>query len=139
MSENKVVIFQIEHLKQIKKGIVLFNQQKYWECHEELENFWIENPGNNVRYVFWAILQIATSMYHYREGNLIGASGMLEKARNKIGECEKSQVETSLLNEYLSWTRFKNLVGQVPKEPGLESFKQLYTFRFKPDPSKWDI
>lgn len=139
MDSHEVGKFNLDHLREIKKGITLFNQQKYWECHEELEDFWIENPGDNVRYVFWAIIQIATSMYHYRDGNLNGTQGMLQKAQDKIQQCEKNKVETPLLNEYLSWVKLKSLVNQVPKNAGLESFKKLYTFRFKPDPSKWDL
>lgn len=139
LSNQEFGKFGLDHLREIKKGIVLFNQQKYWECHEELEDFWIENPSDNVRYVFWAIIQIATSMYHCRDGNLIGTQGMLNKARDKILECEKNKVETPLLNEYLCWDKLKNLVDQVPRNAGLDSFKNLYNFRFKPDPSKWDI
>lgn len=122
--------FKEEHLNHLKEGIALFNAQKYWECHEYLEDFWIEEPGP-VRNVYWAVIQVATSMFHYRQDNLNGAKGMLYKAKQKIDRCEKMHVESELLYEKLTWAKFKKLVRAVPEQPVLSDFKELYDFRFE--------
>ncbi len=127
--------FNNEHLEIIKEGIRLFNAQKYWECHEELEHHWLEEPGP-VRNVYWAIIQVAAAMIHYREENLIGARGLIFKARQKFDRCESFYVESSLMDKYLSWKVLKEMVRKVPGEPELSDFKELFEFRFH-SPDEW--
>ena len=127
--------FEHHHLEVIEQGILLFNAQKYWECHEDLEHHWLEEPGP-LRNVYWAVIQVAASMIHYREDNLIGARGLIYKAKQKFDRCEQFHVESELLNSELSWNELKKMVRAVPAEPKLEDFKALYEFRFK-DPSLW--
>ena len=54
-------LFDQTHLAIMEQGIYLFNAQKYWECHEELEHHWLEEPGP-IRNVYWAVIQVAASM-----------------------------------------------------------------------------
>ena len=122
--------FDISHLKLMKKAIALFNAQKYWECHEELEHHWLEEPGP-LRNVYWAVIQVAASMIHYRDGNLVGAKGLLVKSKEKFKRVESFKIENKLLNEELDWQQLKELVFKVPAEPQLEDFKDLFEFRFK--------
>lgn len=128
--------FDRTHLEIIAEGIRLFNAQKYWECHEELEDHWMEEPGP-VRNVYWAVIQVAASMIHYRESNLIGARGLLYKAKQKFDRCEDLHVESELMIRNLSWTELKKMVREVPSEPELDHFKKLFEFRFK-DPELWN-
>ena len=128
--------FDLAHLEIIKKGIDLFNQQFYWECHEELEHHWLEEPGP-IRNVYWAVIQVAAAMIHYRESNLVGARGLIVKAKQKFERIEKLGVESLILEKYLSWSVFKKMVLIVPAEPVLSDFKNLFEFRFV-SPDKWD-
>jgi predicted metal-dependent hydrolase len=121
--------FDQSHLEIISEGIHLFNAQKYWECHEVLEHHWLEDRGP-IRNIYWAVIQVAASMIHYREGNLIGARGLIYKAKNKFDQCEKFKIESDLLNDKLSWDQFKRLTRDVPDEPELSDFKELFDFRF---------
>lgn len=127
--------FDKSHLEVIEQGILLFNAQKYWECHEDLEHHWLEEPGP-LRNVYWAVIQVAASMIHYREKNLVGARGLIYKARQKFDRCEQFNIESELLNSELSWNELKKMVRAVPLEPSLDDFRELYEFRFK-DPSLW--
>lgn len=122
--------FDLEHLEKVKEGVELFNAQKYWECHEVLEDHWMEEPGA-VRNVYWAIIQVAASMIHFRENNLTGARGLIYKAKQKFDRCESLHVESDLLFHSLSWIELKTLVRNVPVEPQLSDFENLYKFRFK--------
>lgn len=122
--------FSKEHLKLMREGLRLFNAQKYWECHEFLEDCWMEEPGPE-RNVYWAIIQVAASLFHYRQENLIGAAGMLNKAKQKFDRCESLHVESPLLNEKLKWQELKKMVRSVPSKPQLIDFDDLYQFRFE--------
>ncbi len=123
------------HLQTIVEGVRLFNAQKYWECHENLEDHWLEEAGP-MRNIYWAIIQVAAAMIHYREGNLIGAQGLIVKAKQKFDRCEQYKIESALLENNLSWGHLKELVRKIPADPVLSDFKHLFDFRFK-DPDLW--
>lgn len=124
------------HLQIIAEGIRLFNAQKYWECHEELEHHWLEEAGP-MRNIYWAIIQVAASMIHYRDGNLVGAKGLIQKAKQKFDRCEQFKIESELLERNLSWSELKTMAREVPDEPELSDFKKLFEFRFK-EPAIWN-
>ena len=123
--------FSRQHLELSREGLALFNQQLYWECHEVFEELWKEDRGDHARYVWWAIIQVAAAMIHYRDQKLRGAQSLIKKAREKFDKCEELGVETSWMDQQLGWAQLKSLVRQVPNEPQLEDFSQLFEFRFK--------
>ncbi len=127
--------FDQNHMHAIAEGVKLFNAQKYWECHEDLEHHWLEEPGP-IRNVYWAVIQVAAAMIHYRDGNLIGARGLIFKAKQKFERCESFKIESDLLEKNLSWSELKKMVRALPDDPELPDFKKLFEFRFK-DPSTW--
>lgn len=112
------------------EGLRLFNAQKYWECHEELEHHWLADQGP-MRNIYWAVIQVAAAMIHYRDKNIIGATGLINKAKNKFAKCAELKIESELLENELSWSELKKLVKEVPEKPVLEDFKLLFDFRFK--------
>ena len=123
--------FSEQHLELSQKGIQLFNARLYWECHEVLEDLWKEDRGDCARYVWWAIIQVAAAMIHYRDKNIRGARGLIIKAKEKFDKCEELNVETQIMYKYLDWAELKTLVRQVPEGPELADFAKLFTFRFK--------
>lgn len=50
----------------------LFNEQEFYECHEVLEDLWMETSGAERPY-YQGLIQTATAFYHLRNGNLGGA------------------------------------------------------------------
>ena len=127
--------FSEAHLNLMAQGIRLFNAQKYWECHEEFEHHWLEEPGP-IRNIYWAVIQVAASLIHYRDGNIVGARGLIAKAKDKFSRCEQNKIENELLEENLDWSKLKQLVRAVPAESKLEDYSKLFEFRFK-DPELW--
>lgn len=126
--------FGPEHLEKMKPGIACFNLQQYWECHEELEHVWLEDRNDPVRNVYWAVIQVAASMIHYREKNLVGASGMINKAKEKFRRVRDFHIYTPFLEEKLDWTRLETMTMAVPdKVQELAPFAPLFDFRFKED------
>jgi uncharacterized protein len=129
--EYKFGQFTPEHLKKMAEGVRLFNEQKYWECHESLEEVWLEDRNDPARNVYWAVIQVAAVCIHYRERNLIGAKGMIYKSKEKVRRCREQQILTSLAFDYLDWEEFEKLVLAVPEDPTLEDFSEIFEFRFK--------
>lgn len=130
--EYKFGQFSPEHLAKMEEGIHLFNEQKYWECHESLEDVWMEDKHDAARTVSWAVIQVAAACIHYRDDKIIGAQGMINKAREKFRRCHDLHVLTPLVFQYLDWKELEELVMKIPeKEAKLEDFAELYNFRFK--------
>ncbi len=124
--------FTPEHLAKMQEGIELFNEQKYWECHESLEDVWMEDRNDPARNVYWAVIQVAATCIHYREKKLIGAQGMITKAKEKFKRCRELNVLTDLAFKHLDWNELETLVMQISdKNPALEEFAALFDFRFK--------
>lgn len=125
-------MFDQEHLKKMEEGIRLFNEQKYWECHESLEELWLEDRQDPVRNIYWAVIQVAAACIHYRDKNLIGCQGMITKAKEKFKRCRDQHVLSQLAFNALGWEELESLALKVPDSPNskLEDFKDLYNFRF---------
>jgi hypothetical protein len=122
--------FGPEHLKKIKTGIELFNQKLYWECHEALEELWLEDRQDYARYVYWAVIQVAAAMVHYQNNNLEGARSLIKKSKNKFEFLIEKNIETDLIFRFLSWKELKELVYSIPENGELADFKKLYQFSF---------
>ncbi len=123
-------MFDQEHLKELKVGLVLFNQEKFWECHECLEDLWADYSHSHLKYISWSIIQVATALYHVRNRNLSGAQGMLSKAKEKLKKCEEHKLENNLLQLSMNWQTFKHLVFQINQSDDLAAFDALYRFKF---------
>lgn len=124
--------FSPAHLEKMQEGVELFNEQKYWECHESLEDVWMEDRGDLARNVYWAVIQVAAACIHYRDSKIVGAQGMIVKAKEKFIRCREKNILTPLAFDYLDWEELEKLVMAIPeKDAKLEDFAKLYDFRFK--------
>ncbi len=122
----------LEYFKKMKPGIECFNRQEYWECHEELEHVWLEDRNDPVRNIYWAIIQVAAALIHYRQNNIIGAQGMIIKAKEKFKRCHEFKILNADVEAQLDWSLFERLSLSIPSESAvLNDFKELFDFRFK--------
>ncbi|MFL5782996.1 MAG: DUF309 domain-containing protein [Bacteriovoracaceae bacterium] len=123
--------FTPEHLKKMEEGIHLFNEQKYWECHESLEEIWLEDRNDNARYIYWAVIQVAAVCIHYRDKKILGAQGMLSKSKEKFRKARELHVLTPEV-EKLNWYELEKIVMNIPDatQSQLEDFRPLFEYRF---------
>ena len=127
--------FTPDHLHRMKEGVELFNQQMYWECHEALEDVWMEDRNDSARNVYWAVIQVAAACIHYRDNNVIGARGMIYKAKEKFKRCRDLHVVTDVVLNNLDWKELEELVFSIKdKDAEIKEFEPLYDFRFKKYP-----
>ena len=69
------------------KGIEEFNRGEFYECHEYLEEAWMQEPGRS-RYLYQGILQVGVGFYHLQNGNWRGATGLLRNGTARLKEFE---------------------------------------------------
>jgi predicted metal-dependent hydrolase len=68
-------------------GIDEFNRGEFYECHEFLEEAWMQESGR-VRYLYQGILQVGVGFYHLQNGNWRGATGLLRNGTIRLKEFE---------------------------------------------------
>ena len=62
---------------QLLQGIREFNNRKWFECHETVEDLWIGSEGET-RDFYQGIIQISVALHHWRNGNFGGAVSLLK-------------------------------------------------------------
>jgi predicted metal-dependent hydrolase len=96
------------------KGIEEFNQQLFFECHETLEEIWLEDHGQD-RTFYQGIIQIAAGYFKWQQGVPAGALKLWRTGLEKIAAY--GPVHLGVNVEALSEAVKRNLAE-------LESFQQ---------------
>ena len=71
----------------VLKGIEKFNRGEFFECHEYLEEAWMQE-SRRVRFLYQGILQIGVGFYHQQNSNWRGATGLLRNGTIRLREFE---------------------------------------------------
>lgn len=67
--------------------LVQYNHiEDYYECHELLEDLWVEGQIHTKIHPLPMLILIATGHYHYRRGNRVGAIRTLSNAIHRFEE-----------------------------------------------------
>jgi predicted metal-dependent hydrolase len=66
-----------------RHGVALFNQGRYFECHECWETLWKRATGRE-RIFYQAMIQSAAALLHASRGNWRGAASLWKKASKKL-------------------------------------------------------
>jgi uncharacterized protein len=72
-----------EHPNYYEEGIELFNQGRFFECHEAWEEIWKRSDGE-LKLFYQGLIQAAVAILHAQRGNLEGARSLYEKALLKL-------------------------------------------------------
>lgn len=86
----------------------------YFECHELLEEYWKEHPGDRFADTWVGLIQLAVSLYHERRGNVRGAVKMLMQAERRLSAAPLAELgidKTSLQEQMVS--RLASLQAEV--------------------------
>ncbi len=65
------------------EGVRLFNEQKFFECHDVLEELWSETVGEE-RGFYQGLIQAAVSLFHFENNNLTGARKMIDYSLKRL-------------------------------------------------------
>jgi len=66
-----------------REGAALFNRSRFFECHEVLEELWLESSGERKLFL-QGLIQIAVALHHFGNRNFLGARRLLEAGAEKI-------------------------------------------------------
>ncbi|MBI4395304.1 MAG: DUF309 domain-containing protein, partial [Candidatus Omnitrophica bacterium] len=63
--------------ERFRRGIELFNQEEFFECHEVIEDLWLETQ-DEYKNLYKGVIQAAVALHHLRRGNLKGAKKLFK-------------------------------------------------------------
>ena len=67
-------------------GIRLFNEHKFFDAHEVLEDVWRAAPPEQKKFL-QGLIQLAVALHHHSTGNTVGAASVLKRAARNLS-CE---------------------------------------------------
>ena len=107
-----------------RRGIDLFNDRSFFECHEVLEEIWTPSRGAE-RLFLQALIHFAVGFYHHQRRNQAGAQRQLRKGLRKISGYlpEFLGVDTEKLHEEV------RLRLAVLEEGGVVEFPRIVVTR----------
>jgi hypothetical protein len=73
----------MSYLEQYERGIAEFNEGLYFECHDTLEELWMDERGERRRFL-QGLIQGAVGLFHATGGNFTGANSQLTKSLEKL-------------------------------------------------------
>ncbi len=103
-------------------GFRLFNQGRFYDAHEALEDAWRE-AGEPLRSFLQALIQIAVGLHHHSTGNLAGAQSLLARGAGKLDDYPKAYAGLNveaLRASVRDWRAALATGSAVPPFPQLE-------------------
>ena len=84
--------------ERVQHGIRLFNERKFFECHEVLEEEWTPERGPR-RLFLQSLIHLAVAFHHEERGNPVGALRQLRKGTRKLAHYlpEQEGIDTDRL------------------------------------------
>ncbi|MGO9125030.1 MAG: DUF309 domain-containing protein [Terriglobales bacterium] len=65
------------------RGIALFNQGKFFDAHEVLEDVWRAAPQPEKK-IWQGLVQVAVALHHHSTGNRVGMRSVLVRAMKNL-------------------------------------------------------
>ena len=78
-----------------EQGIDLFNEGRFFECHEAWEEVWKHSEGD-LKLYYQGLIQAAVAILHAQRGNLEGARSLYEKASAKLDQIPSEHMGVAL-------------------------------------------
>ena len=110
----------------LHRGIDLFNQERYWEAHEVLEEIWHPATGTD-RDVIQGLILTAAAFVHYQKNENDICLSILGRARGKLGVVDyfndldirrlSANIEQALKNGIPTLLQIKSVESKTHAQP----------------------
>jgi Uncharacterized conserved protein len=104
--------------EKFEKGVELFNSRHFFECHDVIEEIWMEWTGSD-RTFFQGIIHVAVGFYHLDNENYRGSRSQLSKGIVKLQRFQPAYYGIEL-KSFLTQTSL-SLHWVMQREQGLET------------------
>jgi threonine dehydratase len=102
----------------LARGVALFNERRFFEAHEVLEDVWRAAPAQERKFL-QGIVQLAVAFHHFSTGNLVGMRSVMERGiRNITGQNHDHGINLDpLLASLANWRKALDDGGPLPDPP----------------------
>ena len=107
---------QITSTDFFEQGIDLFNEGRFFECHEAWEEIWKRSDGE-AKLFYQGLIQAAVAILHAQRGNLEGARSLHQKAREKLDPLADEHMGIALGEMRIALANFIDMVTQGTGNP----------------------
>ncbi len=107
----------------LRHGIRLFNEARFFEAHEVLEDVWRESAPAEKKF-FQGLVQVAVAFHHHSTGNLVGMGSVLKRAMGNLKKCPANFHEADieqLLDALAHWRDAMDHNLPVPEMPRIQA------------------
>ena len=116
------------HVDYYEQGIDLFNQGRFFECHEAWEEIWKRSDGE-AKLFYQGLIQAAVAILHAQRGNLEGARSLYQKASAKLDSIPHEHMGLAIGELRVELSRFIEIAsradgGPLPKPPRLRRIRK---------------
>jgi len=108
----------------LRHGIRLFNEARFFDAHEVLEDVWREAPSAEKKF-FQGLVQVAVAFHHHSTGNLVGMSSVLKRAMGNLEKFRGERREIDLESLLESLARWRDAVDHDLPAPDLPRIQAL--------------
>jgi uncharacterized protein len=105
----------LEHPNFYEQGIDLFNEGRFFECHEAWEEIWKRSDGE-VKLFYQGMIQAAVAILHAQRGNLEGARSLYEKASAKLAPIPHEHMGLAVGELRIELSRFIEIATRADGE-----------------------
>ncbi|MEX0729130.1 MAG: DUF309 domain-containing protein [Planctomycetaceae bacterium] len=109
--------------EQYLKGLRLFNEEEFFECHDVLEELWAENQGAEKKFL-QGLIQAAVALFHFGNENYGGARKLYESSTNYLTPyapvCMGIDVEAFLRDMAVCFEELRNAGPDYPTDITLD-------------------
>ena len=104
------------HADFYEQGIDLFNQGRFFECHEAWEEIWKRSDGE-LKLFYQGLIQAAVAILHAQGGNLDGARSLYQKASAKLDSIPHEHMGLAVGELRVELSRFIEIASRADGSP----------------------
>jgi hypothetical protein len=118
-------------------GILLFNEQGFFEAHEVWEDLWSESHGEERRF-YQGLIQAAVGLCHFSNGNLGGAVKLYRSSRDYMNALGARFLGLDIALFWQQMDRcFQPLMEKTPDRALRPRAEWLPCITLEPPPEAW--
>ena len=87
--ENKLAPTEQDKKKVVDQSVGLFNEQRYWECHEAMEQIWRKETNPQEKAVQQGVILSASVLVHAQKDEDAICLGMIPRALAKLSQWDE--------------------------------------------------
>ena len=113
-SYNEVRDHNMEKDKAIERAVQLFNDERYWEAHEVLEQVW-KNATGTEREILNGIILVAAAFVHDEKNEQDICISILQRARKKLDRASRRYYTIDI-------TRLEEKISEIINSGSIQRF-----------------